>query len=218
MAARSAVSLASGRDDDEGGDNEGGNRGRCGGGDHAVPRPVRGAIRAVEWAKSAEPRRNALARARRAGNEHGGDHALPSPGRGGLRAAPLQPLRTAEAVEPETPSYQRRAFLASPQDSVSTMGSVSPTAVLAHGSYVAKTPSALQETLLSGAAESAFGGGGPRVRPRLTNDDAHRDGRRTDGKENDAPAVPQTIQRAAKNVRFHSQEDARQQQQQLPPL
>ncbi|EJK53660.1 hypothetical protein THAOC_26856 [Thalassiosira oceanica] len=67
MAARSAVSLASGRDDDEGGD-EGGNSGseydarenlgglktpskalaeqgnEHGGGDHALPRPFRGAI------------------------------------------------------------------------------------------------------------------------------------------------------------------------------
>ncbi|EJK50121.1 hypothetical protein THAOC_30945 [Thalassiosira oceanica] len=133
---------------------------------------------------------------------------------------PLQQLSTVEDVGhdaargsvPETPSNQRRAFLGSPQDSVSTMGSASPTAVLAHG-YAAKTPSALQETLLSGAAESAsaagrFGGGGLKVRPRLTN-----------GKENDAPAVPQTIQRAAENVRIHSREEARQhkQQQQHPP-
>ena len=62
----------------------------------------------------------------------------------------------------------------------------------------------------SGGAESASAagrfGGGLEVRPRLINQAAN-------GKENDEPAVHQTIQRAVENVRLHSQEAAQQQQQ-----
>ena len=140
---------------------------------------------------------------------------------------PLRPLSMVEAAHgtpadhpgaghsvQETPSNQRRAFLNSPQDSVSTMGSASPTAALSHG-YAAKTPSALQETLLSGAAESASAagqfGGGLEVRPRLMKNVAPLNAaRHMDGKENDEPTVLQTIHRAVENVRLHSQDKAQQ--------
>ncbi|EJK49291.1 hypothetical protein THAOC_31855, partial [Thalassiosira oceanica] len=110
MAARSG--LASGRDDDEGWDNEDGN----GGSEDDARENLEARAEAVYELPPSGRRHAAEATPSRLRRE------MTTPARGSSRP-PLQPLRTAEAAEPETPSYQRRAFLASPQDSVSTMGS-----------------------------------------------------------------------------------------------
>ncbi|EJK68608.1 hypothetical protein THAOC_10194, partial [Thalassiosira oceanica] len=150
MAARSAVSFAGGRDDKDSvdGGSEDDARENLG---TKTPSKAR-AEQEVDVATGITPSRarsEAVYELPPSGRRHAAE-ATPSmlrremttPARSSSRP-PLQSLRTAEAVDhdmergsvPETPSNQRRNFLASPQDSVSTMGSASPTATagLAHG-------------------------------------------------------------------------------------